>query len=522
MCTTFFTKESYRFLTMGMIILLIFGWSCTSTNESYDIVILNGRVIDPETKLDAVKNVGIRGDKIVAITDKNIQGTKTIDATGLVVAPGFIDLHAHGQTIAADRMQAFDGVTTALELESGILPIGDWYSLQEKNGRVLNYGASAAWTFARISQLEALAAEADLLWFQKAFMLKKWVEEPASPEKIEKIVSQIEQGIKEGSIGIGINAGYAPGGGFKELMAVHALAAKYGVPTFTHISGDFPDDPKSAAEYVGHIISFSAATGSQDHICHLNSSSLRDVQTTSNMILEAQKRGLPISTEAYTYGASSTTIGAALFNEEGREKKNIVASQIELNGKALTEEEFQETRKKAPGSVIVFKFLDMPKDEPILDKSVLFPGGCIASDAMPWIDKYTGGPIDDNQWPLSENAFAHPRSAGTYTRLLAQWVRQRKALSLSEAIAKSSLYPANILEKSVDQFKTKGRIQVGMDADIIVFDLNTVQDNATFTEPAKPSSGMQYVFVNGIPIIENGTLDTKAKPGKAMRRQVVE
>jgi len=486
-----------------------------SENDYYDVVINNGRVIDPESQLDAVLNVGISNGKIVKMTVDRIKGKNVINAKDLVVAPGFIDLHAHGQTVIADRMQAFDGVTTALELESGILPIADWYAIQGKVGRVLNYGASAAWTFARISEFENLEAEADLIWFQKAFSYQDWVNNAADPEQIKRIVNQIENGIKEGALGIGINAGYSPGGGFKELMAVHNLAAKYNVPTYTHISGDFPNDPNSAAESIGQIIAFSTVTGSQSHFCHINSSSLRDINTTKKMIIAAQEKGLPLSVEAYTYGASSTTIGAALFNPEARKEKNISANQIELNGQALTEEEFKKTREETPGAIIVFKFLDMPKEASILDESILFPDGIIASDAMPWADKTSGLPVDPNEWPISQNAFAHPRSAGTYTRLLAQWVRERQILSLSEAIAKSSLYPARVLEKSVPQMRTKGRLQEGMDADIIIFDPETVQDKATFTEPAQTSEGMQFVMVNGELVINNGALVTNARPGKS-------
>jgi len=508
-----------RLLVLVTITLLL--QTCTKS-INYDTVIVGGRVIDPETKLDAIRNLGIIDGKIAAVTDEDLRGGKTINAEGLVIAPGFIDLHSHGQTVIADRMQAFDGVTTALELESGILPIADWYNIQKKAGRVLNYGASAAWTFARISEFENLETEADLLWFQKAFSFNRWVNESADPNQIKRIISQIEQGIKQGSLGIGINAGYSPGGGFKELMAIHELAAKYNVPTYTHISGDFPNDPNSAAESVGNIIALSTVTGSQSHFCHINSSSLRDISTTKQMILAAQEKGLPLSVEAYTYGASSTTIGAALFNPIARKEKNISVNQIELNGVPLTEEKFKTTREETPGAVVVFKFLNMPEEEAILDESILFPGGMIASDAMPWVDKTTGAPIDENEWPISPNAFAHPRSAGTYTRLLAQWVREREALSLSEAIAKSSLYPARLLEKSVPQMKNKGRIQKGMDADIIIFNPDLVQDKATFTAPAQPSEGMHYVLVNGKLVINQGALDTNAHPGKAIRRAIID
>ncbi len=162
----------------------------------------------------------------------------------------------------------------------------------------------------------------------------------------------------------------------------------------------------------------------------------------------------------------------------------------------------------------------MPKEENLLDKSVLFPGGAIASDAMPYIDKNTGEQVNSNVWPLNENSFSHPRSAGTFAKLLSHWVRERKALTLSEAIEKASLIPAKILEKSVPQMTKKGRIQVGMDADIIVFNPETVQDRATFTEPYHPSVGMVYVLVNGAMVIEKNNLNTTLFSGQAVRREV--
>jgi len=507
-------------LSATLTLLTASTWAQTSPRESMDIVIVGARVIDPDSNLDAVRNVGIQQGRIVAVTSDPPSGMRRIDARGLVVAPGFIDLHAHGQTTAADRMQAFDGVKTALELESGILPIADWYASQATARRVLNYGASAAWTFARVQELEGQPAQADMRWFQRAFSLNKWVNDPASPEQIKKITAIIEQGIREGSIGIGVNHGYAPGGGYKEMHAVHTLAAKYGVPTFTHVSGDFPNDPLSAAQSVGDVISLSAATGSQSHICHINSSSLKDIATTRGMILAAQERGLPITTETYTYGASSTTVGAALFNDRGREKKNIDTRDIEYNGEPLGDKNFAELRAQAPGSVVVWHFLKLPAEESILDQSVLMPGAAIASDGMPWINKKNGQPIDPDMWPLTEEAFAHPRSAGRYTRLLSHWVRERDALTLTEAIRKSSLIPAQILEKSVPQMRTKGRVQPGMDADIIVFDLRTVQDKATFTQPYLPAVGMKYVLVGGVPVISGGELVRDARPGKAIRRSL--
>lgn len=137
---------------------------------------------------------------------------------------------------------------------------------------------------------------------------------------------------------------------------------------------------------------------------------------------------------------------------------------------------------------------------------------------MPWTNRTTGLPVDDDAWPLADTSFAHPRSAGTYAKLLSHWVRGRGLLSLSEAIRKSSLIPAQILEKSVPQMAKKGRLQAGMDADIIVFDPKTVRDRATFTQPYLASTGMSYVFVNGVAVIQRGRLLLDAAPGQPIRR----
>ncbi|WP_069173682.1 amidohydrolase family protein [Streptomyces griseus] len=169
---------------------------------------------------------------------------------------------------------------------------------------------------------------------------------------------------------------------------------------------------------------------------------------------------------------------------------------------------------------------DKPEDAAMLDLSVLHPDAAIASDAMPWV-RGDGSLVEGDVWPLPEDAFAHPRSAGCFSRFLAGWARGgpgrlQPKLTLIEAIRKTSLIPAQILEKSVPQMRSKGRIQVGADADIVVFDLAAVQDEATFTEPAQRSTGFQHVFVNGTPIIQDGKENLEARPGRQIRRRVAE
>ena len=167
---------------------------------------------------------------------------------------------------------------------------------------------------------------------------------------------------------------------------------------------------------------------------------------------------------------------------------------------------------------MVVHFLELPRDQEMLDISVLYPGAIIASDAMPWLSTKTGEHVDDDAWPLPDDAFSHPRSAGTHARFLGQYVRERNLISLSDAIAKTAYLPAKLLEETVPQLKKKGRLQAGMDADIVVFDPVALRDRATYERPNQTSVGMRHVLVNGKSVIRDGELDTKAFPGRAIRR----
>lgn len=507
-------------ISLFPIITLTWLLAIPSIAQEYDIVINQGRVIDPESEFNDIANIGIKGGTIATITKEAITGKKVIDATGRVVSPGFIDFHAHGQNIPADRMQAFDGVTTVLELESGILPVAAWYDNQSQAGRVLNYGVSAAWTYARVSALENLTPKPNLKWFQDAYALTRWVNDVSTDEQQEKILRMIEQGIKDGSIGIGLNSGYAPGYGYKEVLAVHQLAAKYGVPTFTHIRNLSKVDPDSSVQAYGELISFATAAGSHVHICHLNSTSLSDIRLAAHIIRDAQKRGANITVEAYPYGAGSGAVNAAMFQPGNMTRMDAKAEDIEYLGNPLTEEKLRQMQKDSPGEIIVWHYYRLPRDQAYLDLAVLYPDGIIASDAMPWINKNDGKIITGKEWPLPDDAFAHPRTAATFVRFLIDYVRDRKAESLQQAIARCSYRPAKILEASVPQMKKKGRIQPGMDADIIVFDMDKLEVRATYTDPNQHTLGMEHVIVNGIPVIQAGELDITAFPGKAIRRPV--
>ncbi|WP_394149798.1 amidohydrolase family protein [Vibrio maritimus] len=492
----------------------------------YDIVIKGGRVVDPETQLDTIANVGIIGEKIAAISEHALEGAKVIDAAGLIIAPGFVDLHAHGQQLPASRAQAFDGVTTQLEMESGLLPISKFYDDVAAEGRPINYGASVGWAFARVVAKEknVPAPTGKLTWFQQAFSFSNWQNSIATPEELKHILDQVEQGLKEGGLGIGINAGYAPGYGHKEYYELAKLAKRYEVPTYTHVRYANMTEPKSSFEAYQELISLAATTDAHMHICHLNSTSIADIDICADMLQDAIERGLPITTEAYPYAAGSTAVGAEVFRgDDWLERWGVPsASYMELNGNPLSQAKIDDLQANNPGQLIVMHFLkpdDLPEDRRKLNRSVLFPNACIATDGMPWSDS-KGRFIEGDVWPLPKDAFAHPRSIGSYARFIKEYVNVHKDISLTEALARTSLNACRIIENAVPQMKQKGRIQVGKDADIVVFDLEKIADKATYTDPVQLSEGFSHVIVNGKQVIENGEMDLTMMAGKPIRREV--
>jgi N-acyl-D-glutamate deacylase len=498
--------------------------------SKYDVVLANGRVIDPETYLDATMHVGITGDSIAAVSETPLEGKEVVDVSGLIVAPGFIDMHAHGDDIPAGRMQAFDGVTTVMDLELGRMPIGEWYANCKKEGRPTNYGASACWMLSRQLEFnpEVGKARADMEWMASNFKFKEWVETTASKEQIASIVAMLEEDLKEGAIGIGLPYGYMPAAGTKEMAAICQLAANYGVPTYTHVQNFSVLDPASSIDSYVKLIGLAAATGAHMHICHLNSTSSRDVDKAVPLIQSAIDAGLPISLGAYTYGAAESAISAAEWDpKDVRERLGVDWSDFTLvrsNQDFTTKEEFEDAIKREPGSLVIVHFLHEEEDthdQALLDLSVLFPGGVIETDSFSY-NLPDGKWYHGKEWPLPEGLGNHPRSAGCYGRFLRKWVRERGVISWIDAIRKASLNPAKILEKSTPMMKKKGRVQVGTDADVIVFDPNTVAERATFQDPGQTTAGMRHVLVNGSFLIRDEQLDTEAFPGRAVRRPVTE
>ncbi|NYZ14580.1 amidohydrolase family protein [Azospirillum sp. RWY-5-1] len=499
------------------------------SERRFDRVITGGRVLDPETGRDEVVDVGITAGTITRIGSiPDVGGGQEIDAAGLVVCPGFVDIHAHGQSVAADWMQAFDGVTTSLELEVGVLPVDGWYRRQEEQGRVLNYGASASWIFARKQVMAGIAPDPRRhpmeMMGEGADNRGGWSTDIAKPRQLAEIRSIVEGGLREGGIGIGIPHGYAPGAGVKEMTELCGIAARTGSPTFTHIPFMSNTDPQSSEEAYIRLIGYAAATGAHMHVCHLNSTSLHDIERCRALLMNAQARGLPITVEAYPYGTGSTVIAAGFFaapdftdrTGSGYDSIELIHNRHHMRNR----DELLSVREADPAALVAWHFLDPDRNEghrDLLDLSVLYPGGVIASDAMPWVEP-DGSIHRGEEWPLPERLSSHPRSAATFTKFLGDYHRSFGKIGLMEAVAKGTILPCRVIEACLPRMSRKARLQEGCDADVIVFDPVTVAGRASFSDMTAPAVGMRAVLVGGTPVILDGRLDPDARPGRPLRR----
>ena len=454
--------------------------------QQYDTVIEGGRVIDPESNLDAVRNVAIQDGRIVQVSVAPLQGRRVIHATGLLVAPGFIDLHQHGQDLPSQRVKAFDGVTTALEMEIGAPDVSEF--LKSKEGHsLIHYGTTASHLAARALVFGAPLPDGTILPRSGPA-----TEEHANPEQIQTIQERLSQQLDAGALGIGMGIEYAPGATRLEVIDMFRLAAERKLPVYTHMRSAGRVEPGSAIQSVEEVIGASAISGAPVHIVHINSTCLKDSLECLSLVEGARAHGIDVTTEGYPYMAGMTAINSAVFNPGWREKLGIDYNNLVLpgSGEHLTKERFDELHNSnAKQWVLIFA-----NTQQIVDELIPNPLIMIASDG----------------------AEGHPRNAGTYSRVLAQYVREKKSLTWMEALRKMTLMPAQMLERSTPDAKRKGRIQEGADADIIVFDPNTISDRSTFQKPMEPSVGVHYLLVGGAVLIDDGRMASDIHPGKAV------
>jgi len=462
--------------------------------QDYDLVLEGGRVMDPETGLDSRRNVGIREGKIILISPDPLSGRRVIHATGLVVAPGFIDLHQHSHDLESQRVKALDGVTTALEMEIGAPDVAQF--LGSKEGRsLLNYGTAASHAAARARAFGTpITGNTPGRAGDPEIMPKSGpaTDRPATPEQIEAIRASLRAELDAGGLAVGLGIQYTPGATRLEVLEMFRLAAERKLPVYTHVRSAGRLEPGSSVEAISEVIGAAAISGAALHIVHINSSCLRDSLECLSMVEGARARGLDVTTEAYPYIAGMTSINSAVFNPGWREKLGIDYKDLVLpdTGEHLTQAKFDELHaSSATRWVLIFA-----NTQEVVDQVIPHPLVMIASDGA-------GG---------------HPRNAGTYSRVLKEYVREKGALTLMDAVRKMTLMPAQMLERSTLAARSKGRLQEGADADIVVFDAARISDRSTFEKPMEPSEGVRYLLVGGTVVVADGKVVPDVFPGRAL------
>jgi N-acyl-D-aspartate/D-glutamate deacylase len=452
----------------------------SATSTSYDRVILGGHVMDPASGLDAVRNIGLLDGRIAAITTDALAGRDTVDARGLVVAPGFIDLHAHGQTPETYGFQSLDGVTTSLELELGTSDVPAWYR-ERSAGERINYGVSVGHIKVRMSVMHDSGT---------VMPVSEGAYRAASPAQIREIAKGIETGLSEGAVSIGAGFPYTPAATRDELLAVFRVAARTETPLHVHI--------RPGVAGLREALSLTSETNAPLHVVHINSAALAETPVMLETIEAARARGYDVTTEAYPYSAGMTEIQSATIQDIYRTAPDERLAELEwpATGERLNRDTF-ERYSRTGGPVVVHT-----NTQQMVAAAMNSPLTIIASDAY---------------W---QNGRGHPRTTGTFSRVLGRYVREAKSLSLMQGIRKMTLMPARRLERRVPAMRNKGRVRVGADADITIFDPARVMDRSTYREPSLPPVGIQHVIVNGVSVVASGRAVEGVAPGRPVRAPI--
>jgi imidazolonepropionase-like amidohydrolase len=465
-------------LVLGLLLVVeVSTLSAQGTEKAiYDRVILGGHVMDPASNLDAVRNIGLLDGRIAVITLQAVRGRDTVDARGLVVAPGFIDIHAHGQTPETYRFQSLDGVTTSLELELGTSDVGAWYR-ERSAGERINYGVSIGHIKVRMAVMHDSGT---------VMPVGDGAYRAASPAQIGEIAKRIETGLREGAVSIGAGFPYTPAATRDELLAVFRVAATTKTPVHVHI--------RPGVTGLRDALSLAGETNAALHVVHINSAGHAETPVMLEMIRDARARGRDVTTEAYPYAAGMTEIQSATIQDTYKSAPERVGElEWPPTGERLNRDSF-ERYSRIGGPVVVHS-----NTEQMVAVAITSPLTLIASDAY---------------W---RSGRGHPRTTGTFSKVLGRYVRQSQSLSLMEAIRKMTLMPAQRLEARVPAMRQKGRLRIGADADITIFDAAMVLDRSTYREPSLSPVGIQHVIVNGVSVVANGRAVEGVAPGKAVR-----
>lgn len=467
-----------RAIPYWIIGLALLAVTACTPSEQYDVVIKRGQVIDPDSGLDDVRNIGIREGKIVAVSDDRMSGDLEIDAKGLIVSPGFVELHAHGQTEENYGLMVQDGVTSGFELEVGTADVAAWYD-QRAGGQIINHGVSVGHIPAR---MKVMGDNGSFLPSGPANT------EHATFDQINMMKSLLEEGLRQGAVAVGFGLAYTPAATTAEFETMLRVVADHGTTAHVHV--------KNGREGVQETIDSAAVTGASLHVVHANSSGGAETAKFLQRIDLARSLGIDVTTEAYPYEAGMTKIESALFDDwESWDDGDFRKHQWPETGERLSRGSFARFREQG-GWLISHE-----RTEEMTRTAIASPLTMIASDGM------------------ITNGKGHPRTSGSFAKVLGKYVREEGVLTLAEALGKMTIEPARRLEEYVPAMRAKGRLKAGADADITIFDADTVINRSTYTDPTIPSDGIEYVLVNGVLVVAEGELVSGARPGRAIRVQ---
>ena len=447
----------------------------------FDRVITGGRVIDPETGYDAVANVGIDGNTIVAISDKPLTGRATITADGRVVAPGFIDMISYDPNEYGIWFKVADGVTTNLGMHGMLMTADRFFSTYEGKSPC-HYGGAYDNYYMRSDGGQKISGSG-----------------AATPAQISALTADIETQLHQGWIGASFSPEYSPGIADDEIAAQMTVAAKYGLPSFFHgrFSTDVP--PDNNAKTLKEILDLAKQTSSGVHVMHITSTGGTFQMAQSLATLQAARDNDKIDVTAclYPYTFWATYIRSARFAPGWQDRFHITYSDLVVpgTGERLTKASFDHYRATVNKLVAAYA---IPEADVVT--GLQSPFTMVGSDAI--------------LEPANNN---HPRAAGCFSRTLGYYARDQKALSLTDALAKMTILPAKRLEAKAPALLKKGRLQQGADADITIFDPNTIADRATVDNPAQESVGIDYVLVMGQIVKSPDGLHKELLPGQPIK-----
>lgn len=508
------------------VMLMTMSFAAHGQPEQYDIVILNGRVMDPETMLDATRNVGIKDGVIATITEKAISGKDTIDASGHVVAPGFIDMHSHTVNLPfGQKLHLRDGVTTPLDLESGAWPVDVFYD--SFNGKAqTNYGATVSVAGIRETlsnpdyDTDTGSILTDLFDPNSESMVNmtvaSWL---PTADQIEEMRDMIETGFQQGALGIGAPVGYmTEGATSQETIMWQEMVAKYGLSTILH--GRFSSEKPPATGILGtqEMVSSLAVHGGGLYVSHIHQQALDLTPVALDFVESASNKGMNIVAAIYPYWQGATIVGAD-YLKPANYQRNMGRSYEDIidvsSMKPLTKESYEELIESNPGTSVIFGGIS----EEMMLSALADPQTVVESDSAPLSISATGALARD--WDTSyDDVQGHPRASGTHAKVL-RLVREKELMPLMLAISKMSYMLASFLEENgVSAMARKGRMQEGKDADITIFDPDTVTDNATMAKGGLPSTGIPYVIVNGTIVVSDSRVLKDVYPGRPIRNDL--